>query len=44
MRNVSAKFVEKIKIHILKGFPKVVPFLRWCGEIWWKTTGHVWQY
>ena len=37
MRNVSEKFVEKIKTHILRlvtFFPKIVPFMIQCGKIW----------
>jgi len=38
MRDVSDKFVEKVKTHILYSvtffFPqKVVPFTRWCGKV-----------
>jgi len=25
-------------------FPKIVPFVRWCGKIWYSQTDHGWQY
>jgi len=24
--------------------PKIVPFMRQCGEVWYSGTGHRWQY
>jgi len=35
MRNVSEKFAEKIKniLFSVTFFPKIVPFVRKCGEI-----------
>ena len=24
-------------------FPKIVPFMRYCGKIWWSQRGHRWQ-
>ena len=41
------KVAEKIKTHILCPlalFPKIVPFIRYCGETWYSHTGHRWQY
>jgi hypothetical protein len=45
MRNVSENIVAKIK-HILgsKTFlPKIVPFMRQCGEVLRSRTGHRWR-
>jgi hypothetical protein len=25
-------------------FPKIMPFMRKCGKIWWNQTSHRWQY
>jgi len=41
MRNVSDKFVEKIKttFHVQNFYPKTVPFMT-CGKIRQSQTGH----
>jgi hypothetical protein len=45
MRSVSAKVVKKFKTHFLhKFFPKIVPFMKQCGKIWWSLRSHRWQY
>lgn len=42
MKNISDKVVEKIKMHILYSvlFSENVPFVRWCGKILLRQTGH----
>jgi hypothetical protein len=46
VRNVWHKLVEKIKTHFMLNnlFPKIMPFMRWCGKIWYSQTGYRWQY
>jgi len=48
MRNVSDKSCrESQKTHfvcLIIFFPKIVPFMRWCGNIWKNHKGHRWQY
>jgi len=43
---LQKKYVEKIKVHFAFGkvFPKIVPFKRWCKNIWCSQAGHRWQY
>jgi hypothetical protein len=47
MRNVSDKSCrENQNTHFMFNsfFPKIVPFMRQCGKIWYSRTGHRWQY
>jgi hypothetical protein len=38
----QTKVVEKIKarFYVKKLFPKILPFVRWCGKIRYRQTGH----
>ena len=43
----QTKVVQKIKTYFFifyNWFPKVVPFMRECGKIWWSQWGRRWQY
>jgi hypothetical protein len=48
-RNISDKVAEKIKTHILHSVtyppppPQTVLFMKKCGKIWYRQTGHRWQ-
>jgi len=48
MRNISNKFVvNQNKYFMFKGilfFSKILPFMRYCAKIWYRQTGHRWQY
>jgi hypothetical protein len=47
MKNVSDKFVEKMKIRILCSasvFPKIVAFIRLCRKIWYRQRGSWWKH
>jgi hypothetical protein len=47
MRNVSGRICrESQEAHFMFNnfFPKIVPFMRQCGKIWYSQTGHRWQY
>jgi hypothetical protein len=43
---LQTKVVENIRTHILCSvtFFLIIPFMRYCGEIWQSQTGHRWQY
>jgi hypothetical protein len=46
MRNVLGKSCrESQNTHFMfyNSFPKIVPFMRCCGKIWYSQTGHRWQ-
>jgi len=46
MRNVSDKsFREYHSTHFVRDifFPKILPFMRKCGKMWYSQTGHRWQ-
>jgi len=40
MRNIADKIVEKINIFCVQWhfFPKILPFVRQCGKIWYRQT------
>jgi hypothetical protein len=47
IRNVSSKSCRKNQnTHFVFSnfFPKVVPFMRQCGKIWWSQRGHKWRH
>jgi hypothetical protein len=48
MRNFSNKICrenQKKKCVLYNDYiPKIVPFMRWCGKMWYSQTGHRWQY
>ena len=47
MRNVShqnCRENQNARFMFNNFFPKIVPFLRQCGKIWWSRRGHKWQY
>ena len=46
-RNISNKYAQKIKTHFVQQrlfFWKIVPFMRYCGKIFYSRTGHRLQY
>jgi len=41
----QTKFVEKIKTHFMfrSVLSKILPFVRYCGKIWYRRTCHRWH-
>jgi len=47
MRNVSHKsFRGNQNTHSVFNnfFYKIMPFMTWCGKVWYSRTGHRWQH
>jgi len=47
MRNVADKICRPNQgTHFILNnfFPEIVPFVRWCGKMWWGRAGHRRQY
>jgi hypothetical protein len=45
LENFRTNIVNKIKKHILRAgnfFPKIVPFIKYCGKILYSRAGHKW--
>jgi hypothetical protein len=46
MISLNSFYSEKTKTRFVFNnmFPKIVPFMRLCGKIWWSQRGHGLQY